>query len=229
MRVIALVAQKGGVGKTTISINLAVALQKAGFKVAVLDLDKQDSASIWFERREAQDLHVEFLNERKLPATLAVAKGQGFDFAIIDTPPAAGTEAIAALEAADLVLVPCRPSLIDLDAIKKTGNLFKSSNTPGFVVFNAAPATATALLEDATAIVQASGLAAAPVIIRERSAFRASWPVGKGVNETGPGSKAAQEINELMSWVLSIFQINKPEVVQKTKSGVAKKNKAEKV
>ena len=226
MKVIALVAQKGGVGKTTLTINLAVALNKAGLKTAVFDLDKQDSASIWFERREAEGPHVEFINERKLPAVLAAAKRQGFDFAIIDTPPSAGSEAIAALEAADLVLVPCRPSLVDLDAIKKTANLFKNSQTPGFVVFNAAPATATALLEDAASIVQASGLAAAPVIIRERSAFRASWPAGKGVSETEPNSKASKEIGALKDWVLSILQVPKVGIVQKPKAIVAKKNKA---
>lgn len=226
MKVIALVAQKGGVGKTTLTINLAVALQKAGFKTAVFDLDKQDSASIWFERRDAESPHVEFINERKLPAVLKAAEGQGFDFAIIDTPPSAGSEAVAALEAADLVLVPCRPSLVDLDAIKKTANLFKNSQTLGYVVFNAAPATATALLEDAASIVQASGLASAPVIIRERAGFRASWPTGKGVCESEPHSKAAKEIGALKDWVLSTLQVVNPDVVQKAKTVVAKKSKA---
>src|SRR5271163_2988495 len=111
-----------------------------------------------------------------------------------ETPPAAGPQALTAAQSADLILIPCRPSLIDLDAIRRTAQLVKSSGVPAFVVFNAAPHSATTLLEDARAIVEESGLAAAPTILRERSAYRAAWPLGKTVVETEPKGKAAHEI-----------------------------------
>ena len=73
MKTIALIAQKGGVGKTTIAVNLAVA---AGMRTALFDLDQQESAVIWADRRKAELPHVEFLTERRLSEALNAA-GQG--------------------------------------------------------------------------------------------------------------------------------------------------------
>ena len=208
MKKIALIAQKGGVGKTTIAVNLAVA---AGLKTALFDLDQQESAVIWADRRKSDSLHVEFLTERRLPEALKAAEQGKFDLVIIDTPPAAGPQAFTAAQAADLILIPCRPSLVDLDAIRRTAQLVKSAGVPAFVVFNAAPHSATTLLEDARAIVIGAGLSPAPVVLRERSAYRASWPLGKTVVETEPKSKAAKEMSELKDWVLAQLQVCTPE------------------
>jgi chromosome partitioning protein len=212
---IALIAQKGGVGKTTVAVNLAVA---SGPKTALFDLDPQESAVIWADRRKAEFPHVEFLTERRLPDGLAAAEKQGFTLAIIDTPPAAGPQAFSAAQAADLVLIPCRPSLVDLDAIRRTAQLIKSAGISAYVVFNAAPPGATTLLEDARAIVEATGLAVSSVILRERSAYRAAWPLGKGVSETEPRGKAAGEIAELKEWVFQQLQMCTPAKVQKKKA-----------
>jgi len=151
---------------------------------------------------------------------LRIARENGFEIAIIDTPPAAGPQAYTAAEHADLILIPCRPSLIDLDAIKRTAQLVKSVNKPAFVVFNAAPPSATTLLEHARAIVSAEniGLAVAPVIIRERSAFRAAWPLGQGVVEYQPKGKAAQEISALKKWAFEQVGLCTPAHVKKVKA-----------
>jgi len=204
---IALIAQKGGVGKTTVAVNLAVSMQAAGLKTTLFDLDPQESAVIWADRRKDEFPHVEFLTERRLPDGLAAAAGHDFSIAIIDTPPAAGPQALTAAQSADLVLIPCRPSLVDLDAIRRTAQLIKSAGVPAFVVFNAAPHSATTLVEDAKAIVDAAGLAVAPTILRERSAYRAAWPLGRAVVESEPYGKAAQEISELQNWVCAQLQM----------------------
>lgn len=214
MKKIALIAQKGGVGKTTVAVNLAVAAQVAGIRTVLFDLDPQESAVVWSDRRKAELPHVEFLTERRLPDALAAAEAQGFELAIIDTPPAAGPQAYTAAQAVDLVLVPCRPSLIDLDAIRRTAQLVKSAGISAFVIFNAAPPGATTLLDDARAIVDSSGLAAAPTVLRERSAFRAAWPLGKGVIETEPRGKATAEISELQKWVFEQLHLCTPSGVQ---------------
>ncbi len=210
MKTIALIAQKGGVGKTTLAVNLAVAL---GSRCALFDLDQQESAIMWADRRNADYPHVEFLTERRLPEALEAARKQDFLFAILDTPPAAGPEAYTAAQAAQIVLIPCRPSLIDLDAIRRTAQLVRSAGIQAFVVFNAAPHSATRLLEDARAIVEAVGLSTAPAVLRERSAYRAAWPTGKSVIETEPRGKAAQEISALKNWVCEQLQVCTPEGV----------------
>lgn len=207
VKTIALIAQKGGVGKTTLAANLAVA---AGFDTALFDLDQQESAVIWADRRKSAAPHVEFLTERRLVEGLKVAERDGFKLAIIDTPPAAGPQAFTAAQVADLILIPCRPSLIDLDAIRRTAQLVKSTAVSAYVVFNAAPHSATTLLDDARAIVQGVGLAVAPIVLRERSAYRASWPLGKAVTETEPRGKAAREISELKAWVFAELQVCTP-------------------
>jgi chromosome partitioning protein len=214
MKTIALIAQKGGVGKSTIAVNLAVA---SSGRSALFDLDSQESAVMWADRRTAELPHVEFLTERRLPEALRAAEQQGFSWSIIDTPPAAGPHALAAAQSADLVLVLCRPSLIDLDAVRRTALLIKSAAVPAFVVFNAAPASATTLLDDARAIVESVGLIVGPIVLRERSAYRAAWPLGKAVTETEPRGKAAAEIAALHSWVCDQVQVCTPAKVQEGK------------
>jgi chromosome partitioning protein len=215
VKTIALIAQKGGVGKTTIAVNLAVA---ATVKTVLFDLDQQESSAIWADRRKSESPHVEYLTERRLPDALRAAEQGNFELAIIDTPPAAGPQAYTAAQSADLILIPCRPSLVDLDAIRRTAQLTKAAGVPAFVVFNAAPHSATTLLDDARAIVEAAGLAAAPIILRERSAYRASWPLGKAVVETEPNGKAAREISELKDWVFAQLQVCTPASVKKRKA-----------
>ena len=202
MKIITLAAQKGGVGKTTLAVNLAVAAQVAGIKTALFDLDPQESATAWSERRTAETPHVEPLSARRLNQAIDAAEAAGFGLTIIDTPPAAGAEAAAAAQRADMVLIPCRPSLIDLDAIKRTAQLIISTGRTGLVVLNAAPPTASTLLDDARTLAEATGLKVARTVLRERSAYRAAWPYGLGVVEHEPKGKAAQEVASLQDFIL---------------------------
>jgi chromosome partitioning protein len=211
VKTIALIAQKGGVGKTTLAVNLAVA---CGLRTAIFDLDQQESAAIWADRRKSDMPHVEFITERRLTEALKAAERGAFELSIIDTPPAAGPQAFTAAQAADLILIPCRPSLVDLDAIRRSAQLVKSAAVPAFVVFNAAPHSATTLLEDARAIAEEAGLKTSPIILRERSAYRASWPLGKAVIETEPDGKAAHELLQFKGWVLATLQVCTPSTSQ---------------
>jgi chromosome partitioning protein len=183
--------------------NLAVA---SGVKTALFDLDPQESVTVWAERRAQETPHVEFLTERRLPAALKAAEDNGFELVIIDTPPAAGPQAYAAAQCADLILIPCRPSKIDLDALRRTANLVKTLNVPAFVVINAAPPTATLLLDEARTLIAKEGLDICPAVLRERSAFRVSWAYRKGVTEYEPRGKAAKEIVALKEWAFSQLQ-----------------------
>ncbi len=87
--IVAVVAEKGGVGKTTLALTLAVSATQAGRKVAVFDLDPQATAAQWTDRREAEFPWVLATPAARLDAALTNAKGQGVDFVVIDTPPRA--------------------------------------------------------------------------------------------------------------------------------------------
>ena len=181
-------------------------------------MDSQESATAWSERRSEESLHVEPVSARRLASMIGAAEGQGFEFIIIDTPPAASAEAAEAVQKADIVLIPCRPSLPDLDAIKRTANLIMATGKKGYVVLNACPPTATALIEDARTLAGQPGVGLAPIVLRERSAYRASWPFGLGVTEHEPNGKAALEISELTDFIFADLQIRKPAILQRKRA-----------
>ena len=219
MNIVTLAAQKGGVGKTTLAVNLAVAAQIGGTKTALFDLDAQESATAWSERRAAELPHVEPISVRRLRQAIEAAQTNGFGLVILDTPPAAGAEAAAAAELSDLVLIPCGASLIDLDAIKRTAQLVATTGKAACAILNAIPPTATALVEDARTLIEQAGLRVAPVIIRQRSAFRGSWPSGQGVIEYEPNGKAADEIANLINFIFAELQIIKSSSMQRQVHG----------
>lgn len=218
---IAVIGQKGGIGKTTLSVNLSVAAEAVGLRTALFDLDPQESATVWADRRKADTPHVEFLTLRRLADALQTAEIQGFGLVVMDTPPAAGPEAYAAAQSADLILVPCGTSLVDLDAIKRTVMMIKSVGIPAYAVFNEVPPGATVLLDDARALVAKEGLEISPIVVRSRGAFRASWPLGKSVTEIEPDGKAAEEISKLQNWVFARLQVCAPAKVTKRRKAVA--------
>src|SRR3546814_12677093 len=108
----------------------------------------------------------------RLAAKIEQATGQGAAFIVIDTPPHADSAASAAVEAADLVLIPCRPSAFDLAAIKTTASLVKMRGKPAFVIFTAGSPTAPRMYDEAAPLVQAYGLAACPPPHTDAPPFR---------------------------------------------------------
>ncbi len=120
MRTIAFVSQKGGSGKSTIASSLAVAAREAEEKVCVVDMDPQGSLASWARTRAAGDIEVIASGAARLPDLLASLERKGVTLAILDTPGAEGAASSAAMRAADLNIVPSRPSLFDLWASART-------------------------------------------------------------------------------------------------------------
>jgi chromosome partitioning protein len=110
METIAVISQKGGAGKTTIALGLAVEAERAGLATVIFDLDPQGSAATRADSRgQGNPPDVVPAQAPRLPVLLDSAARQGAQLAIIDTPPHADTAALAAAQSADLVLIPCRP------------------------------------------------------------------------------------------------------------------------
>src|SRR4051812_10256439 len=130
MKVLAIISQKGGAGKTTLTLHLAVAAELAGLTAAVIDLDPQPSATGWRDTRTTETPAVVSAQAARLTKVLETAAGHGVALAIIDTAPHSESSALAAARAADLILIPCRPAILDLRAIGTTVDLAKLAGKP---------------------------------------------------------------------------------------------------
>ena len=201
MRTVAVISQKGGAGKTTLALHIAVAAELAGYSTVLIDMDPQGTAEAWSEWRKEAPPTVVPAKTVTLGRTLERAAGHGADFAVIDTPPLAEAEARAAAKAVDLVLVPCRPNAFDLHSIRTTTDLTRFAATPAFVVFNAGPVAAPRLYAETTELVNEIGMKVAPIRVSERATFRHSTGSGQAAQETEPQGKAAAEVNALWHWI----------------------------
>lgn len=200
MHTIALVSQKGGSGKTTLAINLAIAAEMAGNHVALIDLDPQASAAGWGDHRGRGRPAVVAIPATRLDEALRAARGHGADIAILDTAPHAESAALSAVRAADLALVPLRPGILDLRALRATADICRLARKEGVVVLNHVPPRGP-LADQAAAALGVYGLRAAPCRVGARVAFVHSLTSGKGVLEHDPQGKAATETRDLFDWV----------------------------
>jgi chromosome partitioning protein len=157
MKTLAILAQKGGSGKTTVAVHMAVCAARRKLKTAIIDIDPQRSAYQWNESRpEGQKLDAVTADAEQLAELLRKAEEGGIDLTIIDTAPHSNAAAAIAARLADYVLIPCRPARFDLDAIASTVDIAKASNTPAAVVINAAPRGR--LAEEARAALTGKGI-----------------------------------------------------------------------
>jgi len=152
VKTISFISQKGGVGKTTLAIHLAVAFAADGLNVAILDLDPQASAAEWKDFREDEMPGVIAIPSSRLPKVLKELEGRGADVAILDTAPHSEGTALDAARAADLILVPCQPSIMDLRAMRKTTDLLKHIKKPTYAVLNGVSVQGSAALGTEKAI-----------------------------------------------------------------------------
>lgn len=196
MKTIALISQKGGTGKTTIAVHLAVAAEQHGKSTVIVDLDPQASATSWKDLRHADTPAVISAQATRLPQVLKTAEAHGAKLAILDTAPHSETAALAAARQADLILIPCRPAILDLKAIGLTVDLVKLAGKQAYVVFNAVPPRGS-LVQEAIAAIQRYGLAVLPATLTHRSVFMHALTDGLVAQEFEPKGKAANEVGEL--------------------------------
>lgn len=201
MTTIAIIAQKGGAGKTTLALHLAAEAERAGRFALVIDTDPQASSSQWGFWREGKPPEVIDSPPALLSRKVEQAQKMGAGFVVIDTPPHADSAASMAAQLADLVLIPCRPSALDLHAIRLTASLIASTRKPAFVVFMGGSPNAPRLHDDAGEIVKGYGLEVCPVRIPERAAFRNAIGQGRVAYELEPEGKAALDIAALFDWI----------------------------
>ena len=200
---IAVLAHKGGTGKTTLAVNLAVAAALAGQAAAVIDLDPLASASGWHDQRDAAgpEIAVVSAHAARLEEALGQVRAAGAGFVAIDTAAQAEQASLVAARAAAFILIPCHPAIFDLRAIGTTHNIAQLTKVATAAVINAAPARGP-LADEAAQALRGAGLAVAPVRLGQRMAFVHAATRGRGVLEYRPHDKAAAEVAALYAWLL---------------------------
>jgi chromosome partitioning protein len=207
MKIIALLGQKGGTGKTTVATALAVRAAQDGKSVALIDLDPQGSAAKWAKRRASQNPAIAARQPYELADTLDVLKNGGADLVLIDTPGKIENAAIEASKHADMVLIPVRPTPLDLDAVREIRNLLAfAGDPPAYVVLNCIPPQGQKHEMARQVIEKRDGLKVCPFAFCQRAAFADAMITGQTAGEYDPRGKAAQEIDDLYRHVLSISQ-----------------------
>lgn len=204
MQTIALLSQKGGTGKTTLAIALAVAAQRRGLSVAILDVDPQANSANWGDRRGQTESFVALsCGEGQIARQVEALRDAKADLVIIDTAGKAATAATIAAQVADLVLIPAQSQVFDLETLGSVKTILGMAGNPlAFVVVTKAHPSASNPVGDAEAVIsEAFGLAVAPVAIVLRRIYAVAPETGKGPQEIKGGEKAGQEVDALLDFV----------------------------
>lgn len=198
MFTIALVCQKGGAGKTTLAVHLAIETMRRGLRTLLLDLDAQASASKILARRGDEPPDFDTEHPARLEDTLKKAEAEGYDLVVLDTAPQADQAALRAARSADLVIVPVRPTIVDMDAVQTTMDICAlAQRKPIFVLNAVAPQGREAA--EAREVITSRGGTVAKTTIGDRKAFRSAFNDGRGAQEIEPGSKATAEVTAFVA------------------------------
>jgi chromosome partitioning protein len=201
MKTVAVVSQKGGVGKTTAAIQLGFAAHQAGLVTAIIDLDPQGTAAKWGGRRDGDGPCVVGGQSARLALILETARAHAADLAIIDTPPSAEEPALEAARISDFVLIPTRPGGFDFEAIQTTIEMVEYLGRPGAVLVNSVPTNRQHLAATTLDRLGERGFAVAPVLWMERAAFADLGADDMPTQERDSDCKASAEVAALFSWL----------------------------
>jgi chromosome partitioning protein len=199
MQVITIASRKGGVGKTTLATHLSVLASTPERPALLIDTDPQRSLTWWRRLRPDETPLLVEGDARELPDLVKLARRDGIETIIVDTPPHNENSIAAAMRIADLILVPTRPGPFDLAAVASTLELAKRIGKQPLAVLNAAPPR-TSVVTEPTIVLEARetlvsiGATVARSVVAQRVSLSHAIISGKTVSEFEPQGRAAAEI-----------------------------------
>lgn len=221
MKAITFVTQKGGSGKSTLCISLAIAAQEAGHSVCILEMDRQATISDWAEHRTRESPEVAQIDAAQLEGVIKQLRETAYDYVFIDTPGVDSPGTLSAIRVADLCVIPCRPTPADLRAFKPTlAAVYRLEKKFTFVLNQTPPRSYR--VRDA-----ADGLAVLGIVpdvsVVMRNDHQDAIGVGQGVTEFNPAGAAAKEIRSLWTWMEKRVQAAPTKIAQRTSHPKANK------
>lgn len=183
-----------------LAVHIAVAAQETGERVVLIDTDIQKSATTWGEARASEMPIIITSAAAALSEVMKAARHDAMTCCLIDTAPHAAPDAARAAAAADLVVIPCRPTALDLAAVGSAVEIATAAKKPAVFVLSACPPRAPET-EEAKNVLAEYGLPIAPVPITDRRAFARAVATGWAVTEFDREGKAASEIRQLWRWL----------------------------
>jgi chromosome partitioning protein len=205
MKTLTVLSHKGGAGKTTVSVSLALAARQAGLKVVVADIDPIHSAGEVLGAREGSSSFLFETIGSKLYILQDACRRNGCDLLIIDTPPSPKDEILRALNVSDFCAIVGRPSSLDVAAVLETIALVGRTKCPGLVVLNQCPpvrgGVESTLVTQAIERLQDRGVPLAAAKLRSRIAYQHAFAQNRAVTEWDPSGEAAADVLRLLAEV----------------------------
>lgn len=206
MRTIAVIARKGGSGKTTVATHLALAAHLRGMKTVLADTDPQRSASDVLKARRGDGPGRVDTSGPKLFALQVASMRTGTDALVIDTPAGSEEDASHAIVLADLSLLVLRPTFLDLAAAVHTVDIVRRLRKPAMIVVNQAPAAREGVeapaVKRALQALRIMRLPVTPTILRSRAVYQSALEQGRSAEEmTAQDPAGAREMGEFWEFI----------------------------
>ena len=200
MNVIVFASRKGGSGKSTLAAHLATLAHKSSKPCLLVDTDPQGSLTLWHTLRGTGEPPLKTAS-RSVSEIVASAKRNGVEWVFIDTPPNMSAVVEDAIRQATMVVIPARPGVFDIDAVRETIAVCRSNRKPYAVVINGAPAR-RGDAESPIVTVARESLASQKVPvwggqITNRADFLTALAHGEGAREYDAEGRASTEIGRL--------------------------------
>lgn len=199
MRVLAVFNTKGGSGKSTLSMHVGVAAAES-LNTVILDADPNKSTLNWGKTRETAVPAVRETSSARLLAEIAELEKAGVDLVILDCPPSINAETVSLVAAADFVMVPVQPTILDVAGCYNATKMIAAQKKPFAYIVSRCP-TPSQDTRDAITALEKSG-EVCPVVISDRIAFSRALAYGLAVTEYEKTGKAYEEAMQSCKWIL---------------------------